>query len=202
MTGIVAQAVLAVVGFIGAAALLLGATLLLRPRLVWRFCATLDRWWSADALVQWLNTPRAVERLLYRYHRPFGALLILGSTYTLYVQTFRFRPDQASSALASVVPGPLVEPFVGAMALALFFGSLFAFAIGVVVYLRPSLLKGLEGWGNRWLTLDSLVRALDRPYWEVDRIIHRHPRASGTTLVLAGLYMLLATAAYSEVYLG
>ncbi|HKJ76700.1 MAG TPA: hypothetical protein VKA64_05810 [Gammaproteobacteria bacterium] len=201
MTATLGQIVLAAVGFIGAAALLLGVTLLLRPGLVWRFCAVLDRWWSGDALVQWLNTPRAVERLLYRYHRPFGALLILGSTYTLYAQAFRFRPEEASTALASAVPGPLVEPFVDAMALALFFGNLFAFAVGVVVSLRPSLLKGLEGWSNRWLTLDSLLRALDRPYWEVDRIIHRHPRASGATLVLAGLYLLLVTVAYSEVYL-
>lgn len=196
MTAAALNLLLAVLTFTGAAALLLGLTLLVRPRAVWRFCAILDEWWSADALIQWLNTPRAVERLLYRHHRPFGALLIAGSVYTLYAQAFRFEMAAAAPFLAQRLPEPLIAPMLHGAALFLFFGNLFAFAVGVVVFLRPSLLKGLEGWANRWLGVDTLTRTLDRPYWEVDRLIRRRPQTVGTGLVLAGLYILLVAAAY------
>ena len=171
---------------VGVAALILGLMLWFAPAVVWRFCAALDHWGSPDAAIHWLNTPRVVERLLYRHHRLFGAALVLGSVYTLYIQAFGPRP----AALSAAIGGLSAEVLVDAGSLLLFFGNLAAFAVGTLVFLRPSLLKGAESWANRWLAMENLTRFLERPYWETDRLLRRHPRSAGTALVMAGLYIV------------
>lgn len=186
----------ALVGFLtlaGLLALILGGMLLAAPNAARNATRTLDRWLPADGIARWLSAPYLIDRLVYRHHRIFGAILVLGSVYTLYVQAFHFRPEQAVPVLAGAVPNTMAEPVALTAAVFLFFGNLAAFAIGVLVYLRPSLLKGTEDWANRWISLEHVARFLDRPYWEVDRLLYRHPRGTGAFLVVVGLYILLVT---------
>lgn len=194
MTELLVQSFSTLLALIGTLAVIFGGTLLVAPDAAREATRTLDRWLPTEGIARWLSVPHMLDRLIYRYHRIFGGILVIGSIYTLYIQAFRFRTEEAVALAAQAVPDTLAKPLATAAALFLFFGNLLAFAIGVLVFLRPSLLKGMEGWANRWITLGHLARFLDRPYWETDRLLYRQPRSTGLFLVVAGLYILLVTA--------
>jgi hypothetical protein len=55
-------------------------------------------------------------------------------------------------------------------------------AVGLVMVIRPSLLKGLEQWSNRWVVVGGPGR--------LDALFRGAPRMAGMILAIAGGYLL------------
>lgn len=194
--GILLQAVFRVLVAGAGFSLAAGLWLLVSPAGFAARLAPMNRWFSLRRILKPLEVPRATERLLYRHHKILGTFLVLGSTYTLYWQTFHFSRLPVRSLLLSVQPW-LRDALVESTALFLFFGNLCAFGIGIIVLLRPSLLKGLEESANRWISTRRMPRALEQPRADLDDILLvRHPRLTGVFVVLGSLYILLMAAVY------
>jgi hypothetical protein len=62
--------------------------------------------------------------------------------------------------------------------------------IGSIILIRPSLLKGVETWGNTWVSTRHTTRFLDTPHSGIDSLAACHPRLMGGFLLLGGLYVL------------
>ncbi len=80
-----------------------------------------------------------IERLVYRHHRPFGAVVLTASVFCLWQLT---RPEQAA-----VLSGQSPASILLWVLLLAQCGNL---AIGLIVFFRPSLLRPLERASNRW----------------------------------------------------
>jgi hypothetical protein len=66
-------------------------------------------------------------------------------------------------------------------------------AVGLMVFFRPSLLKGLERTANRWQDGPATTR-LDSVVGTLDGTFEGHPRISGLVLVVSAFWCLLALA--------
>jgi hypothetical protein len=161
-TVLLVLAVLAVALLAGALALLAGRQDPARQRRggLAESLTALDRQWH-------------IERLIYRHHRSFGLLVVTAAGFCLWQLT--------RSSAAEILAAP------GTTSILLWFlvaSQILNLLIGLVLLLRPSLLKPMEAVGNRWHRLD------------INR--ERHPqsiRITAALLALVGLTVLVGSAA-------
>tara|TARA_R110000787_G_scaffold13918_8_gene43232 strand:- start:2176 stop:2781 length:606 start_codon:yes stop_codon:yes gene_type:complete len=166
------------------AAMLWGIWLCIHPPGAQRFALGADQWVATGDWFDRLNKPVPTSRWFYRNHRALGALIVLGSGYALIRWWTAIElPDLLDMAGPWVrVNGLewLVEAgewlFVG-------FNILFLIA-GVVIFLRPSLLKTPEKWADRWVKVPA-DQALDRRFDPLEAAQARYPRTTGLLIALA-----------------
>jgi|GEM_PF-1730461 len=148
-----------------ALALLVGAlAILIRPTAVQDESGGVERALSA------LNLRWQVERGIYRHHRAFGLVVVATAVFLAW----RFL----HANVLDVAAGTAWQ----AAAWALLAGQLLNLAIGIVLLIRPSLLKPLESAANRWHSIepDGRLRGLS-------------VRASAAVIALVGLVGLLGS---------
>jgi hypothetical protein len=183
ITGILIDAALALFFVAGLAGAALGLILLLSPQGFARLNAAMSRRFSARRAMRPLEVPHYRESFFYRHHRWTGGLILAGALFFFFNLAFRFSPEAA----AAVLPG--VDWVWAGLLWFLILGNLVGAIIGLVILLRPSALKPLEAVANRWVSVRQAARPLDEPHDEADRLVLEYPRASGTLLLLAGLYL-------------
>jgi hypothetical protein len=104
---------------------------------------------SWRTLLQRLDEPRDVKRAVYRVHRLAGMALFAGALYTLDRLWFSYERVLARVIHGWGKPG-LQGVLVESLWLFLLIGNAVALVASLVVVFRPSLLKGLERWGDRF----------------------------------------------------
>lgn len=110
---------------------------------------------------------RRIERFVYRHHRVFGTAIVLGALLYLWriASIGLLWPSAGHSAWLSGLPALTVL-------------HLLVLPFGVVMLIRPSLLKRVEQVSNRWVD------------WQHGRTVHAL-RALLGTYCLAALAMLI-----------
>jgi hypothetical protein len=172
-------------------AFLVGLCVIVSPGLVIRAGRVVNRWVSTDEAFASLDAPRHTERYFYRHHRLFGGLLVLAAIYVLYSFTFEFDP--ALLARRVVLFGSLGASesiYLALVRINLLFGAV-ALLLGAIIFVRPSLLKGLETWANRWFAPDRTLRTLDVQLRAPDRFLARYPRVLGILIMAGSLYVII-----------
>jgi hypothetical protein len=97
-----------------------------------------------------LDRPRDAKRALYRVHRLAGLLLFAGALYTLDRLWFQLEPGAFGRIFAGWAEGELRLVLAEAFHLFLLGGNVLALAVALVVIFRPSLLKRVERWADRF----------------------------------------------------
>jgi hypothetical protein len=154
-----------------------GAALFLAPGRAFPILSKHYGWARLRSAASALDTVYRIERLFYRRHRYFGALLLLGAGYAVFG-----------------LWGPLFDPVHGAgpgktAFMALLVGNGLAWFLGVAVLLRPSLLKEPERVANRWVGLPrvpSMGKEVD-----TNEPVGHHPRLVGAFILGGALYALV-----------
>ncbi len=173
-------------------ALTYGLLLFIRPRTALALNGRLNRWFSLRRSFKSLEQPRPQDRRLYRHHRALGAGLFLGSLYILYTLNYRYDHGSFILALAREMPSRALAIWLAdSLRLLLYLFAFISLPLGVVVFQRPSLLKGLEARANRWISSRRLLRFMDLSYAPMEEGVAQHPRSVGLLLVLTALYLLL-----------
>lgn len=169
------------------AGLLVGAGMLFRPAQVIRINDYISRWVSTERVREVIDRPRWVERYFYRHHRLVGSVVSAGALVVLYTFLFSFNQRKISA----LVPHNLWWLSDAALA-AVLVGSLLAAVVGIIVLIRPSVLKEIERGLNHWISTDSLERLLNRRNYSAEQPILRHSTLAGTFIVLGSAYVLVA----------
>lgn len=112
-----------------------------------------------------------IERLVYRHHRLVGALVLAAGTFCLWRMT--------RTELAALLAGGSTASILLWLLLV---GQGFNLLVGLVIFLRPSLLKPLETLSNRWHSLEATGSNRSAA-----------PRLTALTLALVGLIVLVGT---------
>lgn len=171
-------------------ALFVGVMLLARPEALFRLNQRLSRWVDTGGVFAVLDQPRHLERYFYRHHRILGAAIMLGASYVLWRWAFQYERDELLALLGRRWLAAGLDWVVPALEVALVGLHVAILAVGVVIFFRPSLLKGVERTANRWQepktgTLDSVVEGVDDAF-------EGHPRVSGLLLVVSAAWCLAA----------
>jgi hypothetical protein len=176
---------------VGGAALglLIGVLLVVDSERVMRWNAALNRWYSTQA-VNALDRSIDIKRPLYRWHRVTGVLLFAASLYTLDVLVFGFQGSALVRALRGTADPGLLAIVLETLRLFLIAGNIAALFAAAVLAFRPSLLKGLESWGDRQYSVGA-SKPLDVMRYQPDNFVRGRPRLVGALLVLSSAYVLI-----------
>ena len=183
-------AILSIIGAsMGIAASLL---LIFKPPLMERVNRVANRWISTRHLNQLLDRSISIEHWLYQRHRPLGILIISGACYILVYFGLLFDKAIALQRLSAYVPVWLLDMLLDMLVLASLSGAAIALLVGLFLWLRPSLLRGIEESANEWMSSRRATRMLEIPHDQVERFVAAHAQRVGWLLLLGSLYLLFA----------
>lgn len=174
-------------GLLLAAAVGLG--ILLRPDRTFAVNERWSRWVDTTGEFEVLDRPRSLEPLFYRYHRLAGLLITLGSSFVLWQWMFAYQRSGVFAMLGARWALPELNWIVTAGEVVVVALHLVILCIGMVILVRPSLLKIVESGGNRWHR-PQVGRVLDRVYSPLERGFQLHPRVAGLGLLLSATWCL------------
>jgi len=173
------------------AGLVLGALLLVDSARVFRWNERLGRWVSTRQATRPLDQPHDVKRFIYRRHRVVGIVVFAGALYTLDVLVFGYRSRPLVHAFRDLAPPHLLEVAFDTARWFLVVGNAAALLAGLILCLRPSLLKGFEAWADRQYSERRALKPLEQMHFQPDRFVRGHPRLVGSLMLLGSLYVLV-----------
>ena len=170
--------------------LVIGILLVIDSARVMRWNAALNRWYSTQQAAGTLDRTIDIKRPLYRWHRVVGVLIFAASLYTLDVLLFGFHSSALVRALRGAADPGLLQIVLETLRLFLIAGNFAALFFAAVLAFRPSLLKGLESWGDRQYNVGA-SKPLDVMRYQPDNFVRGRPRLVGGVLALCSAYVLI-----------
>lgn len=168
------------------AGILVGLGLLFKPQQVVHLNQALSRWVGSNKLNMALDRPRWIDRFFYRHHRPLGTAVFAGATTVLYIFLFHYN-FRGISALIPRNYWWLSDALIGILLI----GSVVAVLVGLIVLIRPSLLRDIEKSLNRWISTEHLHSQFNSMNFSVEKSLLRHHRFAGATILFGSLYIII-----------
>ncbi|MFA6970342.1 MAG: hypothetical protein WC208_02970 [Gallionella sp.] len=169
--------------------ILLGLLLVFKPDRMERASRVANHWVSTRHLDQFLDRSISIEQWFYQYHRPLGILIIIGAGYLFVYFGMLFDKAAALQRMVGHLPASLLDGLLDAFVFAALFGAVVALFVGLALWLRPALLRGIEKYANQWITLRHVTAVLDVQHDHVERFVACHARQVGGLLLLASIYL-------------
>jgi hypothetical protein len=188
--------VLYVLLLLGAAlGLLVGIMLLIDSQRVLRWNAYLNRWISTGESLRVLDQPHDINRIVYRRHRIVGVVVLAAALYALDVLVFNIQLRPVVHIFRDPANPGTLQLFADSARLFLVAGNVVAILVGMILVLRPSLLKGVEGWTDRQYSPRLSSQNLDEPRYQPDEFVRAHLRLAGIVAAGGSLFVLLSLGA-------
>jgi len=175
--------------------LVIGIVLLVDSERVLRWNAHMNRWISTGNALSVLDRPRDIKRLIYRWHRVVGLLVIAGALYSVNVLAFGFGTEPLVRSFRDLASPTTLRLTVDTLKIFLIAGNNAAILAGIILCFRPSLLKEVEGWADRQYGARLANPNLDAPRYPPDEFVRAHPRLAGTLATLGSLFVLVSLGA-------
>ncbi len=172
--------------------IVLGLLLIFKPHLLERINRIANRWVTMRHITRWLDGSVSIERWFYQYHTATGMVVVAGAAYIFIYFGFLFDKPYVLRHLGSMAQPVLLDWLLDVMVLSLLTGAAIALIAGLFLWLRPSLLRGMETEANRWVSSRHATKAMDVPREGIDRFVAHHARQSGWLLLLGSIYLLFA----------
>ena len=172
--------------------LLIGIMLLVDSQRVLRWNAYLNRWISTGESSRVLDQPHDIKRIVYRWHRFVGLVVLAAALYALDVLVFNIQTRTLVHIFSDLAKPATLQLFADGARLFLVGGNALAILAGIILVLRPSLFKGVEGWTDREYAARLSGQALDAPRYQPDEWVRAHPRAAGVLAAGGGLFVLFS----------
>ncbi len=179
---------------IGLLIFFIGVWILIMPHGFLKASKSLGRWISTDSFFDSLDRPRYQERFIYKHHRVAGALIITGAVYTLFMMFERIDISMLVSQLPQIGNRFWSEWLYGALYALVISANLLALLIGLIVLVRPSVLKILETHMNKWVVTGKDLKKLDKSHDIALDILPGNPRLFGLAVALGGIYIVISMA--------
>lgn len=171
----------------------LGLFLLTSPDAVMRLASRVNHWISTKAAFDLLNQPRYQEKVFYRHHRIFGSLIVVFSVFCVYMLGIYLGKAQLMDTVQRLTSSEFGRWLILDLYYILLAGLVISCIVGLIVLLRPSLLKSLEAKANRWLDTDARLEGFDRVHEFPVRILPGRLRLLGIFVLLGSGYMIYVT---------
>lgn len=173
----------------GCLGIVLGLILIVKPAYFERLNPIANYWISFRCFSSFFDRSVRIEHFFYRHHRLMGLGITLAACYIFIYFGALLDKTHALIALADALPPPFLEIGLDAFVLSLLVGGSMVLVAGVFLWLRPSLLRGLEEQSNQWISTRQSMKFLDVSHDGVNVFVSRHLRRVGWGLLLASLYL-------------
>ena len=189
-TNIILWRTLAIFLLVGALlGIALGLLLIFRPQLLANINRVANRWISTRRVSRMMDHSLSIEHWFYQHHRATGVAVVLGASYIFVYFGMLFDKALMLQRLSGKIPTRLLDGLLDALVLSSLTGAAVALITGLFLWLRPSMLRGIEEQANLWVSSRKATRILDIPRDQVDRYVERHAQKAGWLLLLGSIYL-------------
>jgi hypothetical protein len=171
--------------------LVIGILLIVDSARVVRWNDRLNAWYSPPKALRTLDGSVEIKRVVYRWHRVMGILLLAGAVFTLDALVFGFTSAALVRTFRDLGNTAALAVAFDAARIFLIVGNVAALVAAAVLIFRPSLLKGLEAWADRSYSTER-TEALDAMRYQPDEFVRSRPKLVGALITLGSLYVLLS----------
>ena len=190
-----ALAIFLLVGAVFGVALAL--LLIFKPQLLERVNRVANHWISTRNATRrvdrMLDLTISIEQWFYQRHRAVGIVVMLGAGYILIYFGILFDKAAMLRNLRSSIQPQLLDGLLDALVLGALVGATVALIVGLFLWLRPSMLRGIEASANQWVSTRKSTKVLDVQHDQVERFVARHAQRVGWLLLLGSIYLFLVT---------
>jgi hypothetical protein len=167
---------------------LVGLMLMVRPDIIVRLNQRVGKKFSLRRSTKVLEMPTNIDRLFYRHHRIIGAIVTLVAGYVLYFFIIGYNAADISEMLKTYNHGAILDLMISSLRLLMQLCSAIIILLGVAIFFRPSQLKNVEAWANRWISTRKATRPLSLDRDQMNQLVYKYPRFSGFLIALLSIY--------------
>jgi hypothetical protein len=161
---------------------------------VFHLFAPMNRWVSARKSLKPMERLHDIEPFVHKYRRWFGALFIIGGTFSIFMLAAKVDVAAVTSVFGArrfTIIGPWV---IQSLATFLIIGSLLAIAMGIILVFLPRALGALEMRTDHWVSSRQIAKGADEMHLPLDRWFESSPRAAGWIVAVAALILSISSA--------
>jgi len=167
---------------------LVGLMLIVRPDIIVRLNQGVGKKFSFRRSTKILEIPTNIDRLFYRHHRIIGAGVTLLAGYVLYYFSFGYNAVAVSEILKTYNHGDIIDMVISSLRLFMQVCCAVILLLGVAIFYRPSQLKKVEAWANRWISTRKATRPLSLDRDQMNQLVYKYPRFSGLLIAILSIY--------------
>jgi hypothetical protein len=171
--------------------MVVGLTLMINPDLIVRLNKRVGKKFSFRRLTKSVEVPKNIDRIFYRYHKVIGIIVTLVASYVLYYFIFSYDATAIAQMLKSHNHGQILDLMVSTLRLFMLICSAVILLLGIAIFIRPSLIKIVEVWANRWISTRQATRSLSVERDQVNQLVYQYPRFVGGIIVFLSVYACL-----------
>lgn len=168
--------------------LVIGFTLILRPDTIIQLNKQVGKKFSLRRFTRFVEVPNNIDRVLYRNHKIIGITVSLISAYVLYYFLLVYDSLAIAQYLKASANPLLLEILMSTLRLFMLICSAVILMLGITIFIRPSLIKIVEVWANRWISTRQATRSLSLDRDQINQLAYKYPRLVGLIIVLLSIY--------------
>ena len=171
-----------------------GLALIIIPDRMMEWGKSANRWVSTTDFFDALDKPRNHERFYYRQHHLLGAVITVLSVIIIYMLMFNTGFGLTAAGLDKLAASDFGKWLLQTAYYILIVLCVFTLIAGIIIFARPSLLKSIEEWGNRWVDTQKPLQRFDDVHDIPESIFPGKPRLFGGFVLVCALYIIFFTA--------
>lgn len=173
-----------------ALSMLYGLWLIISPKSALTLNDKINKSFSMRESTKTLEKPISIDRWFYRHAKITGTLLIIGSTYLLYLLFWQLDFISLSKNLPGLTT-LMWEWLLQAFQIFFAIMAIVVFLIGFLIFIRPSALKPLEEKANTWVSTRQKMQFMSDEIGQTDKLLELFPRQFGAIILVAAAIVLL-----------
>jgi len=172
--------------FIG---LILGLGLIFIPTTTLKLNEKINTRISLREKTKSIETPIASEPFFYKHSKISGAILFVGSLFVLYTLS-TFNAYSLIPHLPKSISAPAWEWIIQSAEIFLFISCVFILVFGLIVFIRPSMVKNFEQVANHWISTRKGFSKMSTDIDITNKLVNTYPRAFGAFITIFSLIVL------------
>lgn len=170
-------------------ALAFGLGLIFAPNPTLKFNEKINTRFSMRKATKKIETAIKSEPFFYKYSKISGTILIIGSLYVLYTLT-TFNAYTLIPHLPKSISPASWQWIIESVQIFFYLTCSFIFIFGLLVFIRPSLIKGFEQAANHWISTRKGFSKMTVDINFTNKLVNAYPRLFGVFIMIFSLIVL------------
>lgn len=169
--------------------LMLGLGLIFSPLLTLKINEKINTRISMREKTKAIEKPIKSEPIFYKHSKISGTILVIGSLFVLYtVETF--NAYSLIPHLPKSISAPAWEWIIQSAEIFLFISCVFILIFGLIVFIRPSMVKNFEQVANHWISTRKGFSKMSTDIDLTNKLVNTYPRIFGSFITIFSLVVL------------
>lgn len=179
--------------YLGIVFIAIGLFLIIAPNRVMTWGNSANRWISTNAFFNTLDVPHNYERFYYKQHRILGCIITVLSAISIYMLVFYAGMESTANGFEKMADSVFGKWLLQSSYYILTVFCVLTLIAGIIIFIRPSLLKSMEAWGNRWVDTQAPLKKFDEVHEIPTDILPGKPRLFGSFVLVGAIYITYLT---------